>query len=57
MSLLNPVFKCGEQVLEVLHTHQNLSIKEVKREVLNLLEKVKLLTLEQIFHIYLHELL
>ena len=56
MTSLNPVMTCGEQVEEVLKQHTRLSNKEIKSEVLNLFEKVKLPDTERIYKAYPHQL-
>lgn len=42
MSALNPSMRCGQQVAEILKTHSALSGKEIKKEVLRLLNEVEL---------------
>ncbi len=54
MSSLNPVKKCGEQVMEVLLQHKKTN--EAKKKTFEWLEKVKLPQPEKIFHRYPHEL-
>lgn len=56
MSSLNPSMKCGNQVLEVLLKHTNLNSKEGSIRVLNLFNKVKLQSPENVFEKYPHEL-
>ena len=56
MSSLNPSMKCGNQVLEVLLKHTNLNSKEGSIRVLNLFNKVKLQSPENVFGKYPHEL-
>lgn len=56
MTSLNPLMKCGEQVMEVLLLHKKLSKSEAKQQTLEWLEKVKLPSPEQIFHRYPHQL-
>ncbi|SDG46097.1 ABC transporter ATP-binding protein [Psychroflexus sediminis] len=56
MSSLNPSMRCGKQVEEVLIRHKTLSKKEVRQEVLNLFEKVKLPRPEAIFKSYPHQI-
>lgn len=56
MSSLNPSMRCGKQVEEVLKQHFKLSSSELKSEVLNLFEKVKLPNPERIFKAYPHEI-
>ncbi|WP_179334053.1 ABC transporter ATP-binding protein [Winogradskyella costae] len=56
MSSLNPSMRCGEQVDEILKQHFKLSTSEIKAEVLNLFEKVKLPNPERIYKAYPHEI-
>jgi ATPase components of various ABC-type transport systems, contain duplicated ATPase len=56
MSSLNPVFTCGEQVLEAIRKHKNNSYKEAYSEVITLFRKVKLPDPDRIFHSYPHQL-
>ncbi|MBF4985480.1 ABC transporter ATP-binding protein, partial [Nonlabens mediterrranea] len=56
MSSLNPTIMCGHQVAEILSIHTKLTSKEIKKEVLNLFEKVKLPIPEQTFNKYPHEI-
>ncbi len=56
MMSLNPVFKVGEQIVETILTHKNISKKEAKNLSLQLFEKVKLSNPHKIFNSYPHEL-
>lgn len=56
MSSLNPSLKCGFQVGEILEQHTNLTKKEIKTEVLQLFERVKLPDPEKIYERYPHEI-
>ncbi|REE08408.1 peptide/nickel transport system ATP-binding protein [Winogradskyella pacifica] len=56
MSSLNPSMRCGRQVEEILKQHFKLSTSEIKTEVLNLFEKVKLPNPERIYKAYPHEI-
>ena len=56
MSSLNPTLTCGFQVAEILQQHTQLSISEIKKEVLALFEKVKLPRAEAIFNSYPHQI-
>ncbi|MDP4207603.1 MAG: ABC transporter ATP-binding protein [Bacteroidota bacterium] len=56
MSSLNPVFTCGEQVLEAIRKHKNNSYKEAYNEVITLFKKVKLPDPGRIFQSYPHQL-
>ncbi len=52
MTSLNPVKKCGKQVVEALQTHTKISFKEAKAKVLELFKEVMLPTPERIFNSY-----
>ena len=56
MSSLNPSMRCGKQVEEILNQHSKLSSSEIKTEVLNLFEKVKLPNPKRICKAYPHEI-
>ncbi|WP_178991198.1 ABC transporter ATP-binding protein [Winogradskyella schleiferi] len=56
MSSLNPSMRCGKQVEEILKQHFKLSSSDIKSEVLNLFEKVKLPNPERIYKAYPHEI-
>ena len=56
MSSLNPSMRCGKQVEEILKQHFKLSTSEIKAEVLNLFDKVKLPNPERIYKAYPHEI-
>lgn len=56
MSSLNPSMRCGKQVEEILKQHLKLSASELKTEVINLFEKVKLPNPERIYKAYPHEI-
>lgn len=56
MSSLNPSMKCGQQVVEMLEEHTNLSALEIKNEVMSLFEKVKLPNPDEIFNKYPHQI-
>ncbi|TNJ47232.1 ABC transporter ATP-binding protein [Tamlana fucoidanivorans] len=56
MSSLNPSMTCGNQVLEILLQHTNLSKSEAKKETLILFEKVKLPQPKRVFSAYPHEI-
>lgn len=56
MTSLNPSLKCGFQVAEILKQHKKLSAKELKEEVLQLFEKVKLPNPEKIAQSYPHQI-
>ncbi|MBC3845677.1 ABC transporter ATP-binding protein [Winogradskyella echinorum] len=56
MSSLNPSMRCGKQVEEILNQHSKLSSSEIKTEILNLFEKVKLPNPSRIYKAYPHEI-
>jgi peptide/nickel transport system ATP-binding protein len=56
MSSLNPVMKCGKQVMEALVQHKNISTVEAKRKTIEWLQKVKLPEPEKLFYRYPHQL-
>jgi peptide/nickel transport system ATP-binding protein len=56
MTSLNPVFTCGEQVMEALRSHRNISKNNAKQKVIEWFEKVKLPNPEMIFSRYPHQL-
>ncbi len=56
MTSLNPVLKCGEQVMEALLVHKKLSKKEAKKRTIFWFEKVKLPNPETLFNRYPHQL-
>lgn len=56
MTSLNPVFTCGNQVVEAIRLHQKRSAAEAKQLTLDLFNQVKLPTPERIFTSYPHQL-
>jgi len=56
MTSLNPVFTCGDQVMEAIQLHQNLSRKVAKQKTIELFQKVKLPNPEHLFNRYPHQL-
>ena len=56
MTSLNPVFTCGDQVMEAITLHQNLSADEAKELTIKLFEKVQLPEPERIFSTYPHQI-
>lgn len=56
MSALNPIKTCGNQLLESILTHQNLSTKEGKKIALDWFEKVKLPLPQELYYRYPHQL-
>ncbi len=56
MSSLNPVYTCGFQLIEALRLHQSISQAEARRQAINLLQEVKLLSSdEDLGHSYIEE--
>ena len=56
MTSLNPVFTCGNQVMEAILLHQKVSKKEAEQKTLELFEKVELPNPKRILNAYPHEL-
>lgn len=56
MTSLNPVFTCGDQVMEAIRLHQNIPSRDAKQKTINLFEKVKLPQPASIFDRYPHQL-
>jgi oligopeptide/dipeptide ABC transporter ATP-binding protein len=56
MSSLNPVFTIGQQIIESLQCHQNLSDSEARSRALQMLEKVRIPAPEQRLNEHPHKL-
>ena len=56
MTSLNPVFTCGDQVLEAIMLHQKLDASEAKSLTIELFKKVQLPDPERIFSTYPHQI-
>lgn len=56
MTSLNPVYKCGFQVAEMIRQHVAISKKEARQQVISLFEQVMLPRPEAIYESYPHEL-
>ncbi|MBQ4376658.1 MAG: ABC transporter ATP-binding protein [Bacteroidales bacterium] len=56
MTSLNPVHRCGRQVVEMLQLHEEVSDEEARRRVIELFEEVQLPRPEKIFDSYPHEI-
>lgn len=56
MTSLNPVFTCGNQVIEAILLHQKVTKEEAKKITLELFEKVKLPNPARIYDAYPHQL-
>ncbi len=56
MTSLNPVFTCGDQLMETILIHKQANYKEAKKLAIELFEKVELPRPEDIFYSYPHEI-
>ena len=56
MTSLNPVYTCGDQVVEVISEHQKITAKEAKKKVISLFEEVLLPCPEEIYNSYPHQI-
>ena len=56
MSSLNPVYTCGDQVMEAIRQHRNIGKKEARNKTLELFREVQLSMPEAIFNAYPHEI-
>ena len=56
MTSLNPVFTCGNQVVEAIILHQKLNKKQAKELTIKLFEEVQLPDPERIFSTYPHQI-
>ncbi|NJN35383.1 MAG: ABC transporter ATP-binding protein [Saprospiraceae bacterium] len=56
MTSLNPVHRCGAQVVEAILTHQKVTFEEAKQQTLALFEKVKLPDPQRAFRSFPHQL-
>ncbi|MBT7575420.1 MAG: ABC transporter ATP-binding protein [Flavobacteriaceae bacterium] len=56
MSSLNPSMKCGDQISEILTTHEKINTKIAKKKSLELIKKVQLKNAELVFEKYPHQL-
>ena len=56
MTSLNPVFTCGDQVLEAIMLHQKISRADAKARTLEMFEKVKLPNPNRVLGAYPHQL-
>ncbi|MDP7244864.1 MAG: ABC transporter ATP-binding protein, partial [Flavobacteriales bacterium] len=56
MTSLNPVFTCGDQVMEAIMLHQKLDKEAAKALTIKLFEEVQLPTPERIFSTYPHQI-
>jgi peptide/nickel transport system ATP-binding protein len=56
MTSLNPVFTCGDQVMEAILLHQKVGKKEAKQKTIDLFNEVQLPRPEDIFEAYPHQI-
>ena len=56
MTSLNPVFTCGDQVMEAIRSHIKIAERDARRETIRLFEQVKLPDPVGIFSRYPHQL-
>ncbi|MFC0179253.1 ABC transporter ATP-binding protein [Thorsellia kenyensis] len=56
MSSLNPVYKIGQQMVEIIKRHQKLSKHEAREKAISLLEKVGIRGAEEKINYYPHQL-
>ena len=56
MTSLNPVFTCGDQVMEAIRAHRTVTGGEARREAIALFERVQLPDPERVFLSYPHQL-
>ena len=56
MTSLNPVFTCGDQVVEAIMLHQKLNNNEAKKLTIKLFKEVQLPAPERIFNTYPHQI-
>jgi len=56
MTSLNPVYTCGDQVMEAILLHQKVTKAEAKQKTIELFEKVKLPRPKDIFYSYPHQI-
>jgi oligopeptide/dipeptide ABC transporter ATP-binding protein len=53
---MNPVFRIGQQMVEVIRLHQRLSAKEAEKKAIEMLEHVKIPEASRVINYYPHEL-
>ena len=56
MTSLNPVMKCGEQVMEAIFLHQKVTKEEARRKTIELFKEVQLPSPENMFARYPHQI-
>ena len=56
MTSLNPVYTCGDQVMEAILLHQKITKKEARKKTIKLFEQVQLPDPERVFNVYPHQI-
>lgn len=56
MTSLNPVYTCGDQVMEAILLHQKITKKEARKKTIKLFEQVQLPDPERVFKVYPHQI-
>lgn len=56
MTSLNPVYTCGDQVMEAIMLHQNVDKRKAKEKTIQLFKEVQLPRPEDIFETYPHQI-
>jgi len=56
MTSLNPVMRCGKQVIETLVLHEQLSVKAAREKTMNLLSEVRIDHPMRVFNAWPHEI-
>lgn len=56
MTSLNPVMRCGDQIVEAIQLHQGSETADAKKTALSWLEKVRINDPERVFDAYPHQL-
>ncbi len=56
MTSLNPVFTCGDQIMEAIRFHEQVSFDAARARTISLLKKVRLPDPESLFNRYPHQL-
>jgi peptide/nickel transport system ATP-binding protein len=56
MSALNPLMTCGNQIVEAIRTHQQITVEKAKEQALEWMQKVQLPDVEKLFNKYPHEI-
>ena len=56
MTSLNPVYTCGEQVIEAIQLHQKLNYQDARKKTLELFKQVELPRAEELLDVYPHQI-